>query len=222
MFFCEKLGVYGGIWPGAHPPSGPLCWHKLYYSDWFPHGYKSVLLSAMHLLPSILLSLLLVHVIFDYLISLHTLPTIFFSSIGVWTEDLVFAKQVFYHWVIMPALFCVGYFWDRVWWIFAWGWLRTMILLISASWVARITGVSHQHSAFSIFWSFPYNESLFPKHKSGKNITCFVSLLAMGQAWNQTLPVCARLGFQNKQHKEVVTGEGISLSGWQIWLVLSR
>jgi hypothetical protein len=31
--------------------------------------------------------------------------------------------------------------------LFAWGWLRTTILLISASWVARITGVSHQHLA---------------------------------------------------------------------------
>jgi hypothetical protein len=28
------------------------------------------------------------------------------------------------------------------------GWLRAMILLISASWVARITGVSHQHPGF--------------------------------------------------------------------------
>jgi hypothetical protein len=26
--------------------------------------------------------------------------------------------------------------------LFAWGWLQTMILLISASWVARITGMS--------------------------------------------------------------------------------
>jgi hypothetical protein len=29
----------------------------------------------------------------------------------------------------------------------AWGWLWTTILLISASWVARITGVSHQNPA---------------------------------------------------------------------------
>jgi hypothetical protein len=29
--------------------------------------------------------------------------------------------------------------------LFAWGWLQTTILLISASWVGRITGVSLQH-----------------------------------------------------------------------------
>jgi hypothetical protein len=27
------------------------------------------------------------------------------------------------------------------------GWLRTLILLISASYVARVTGISHQHPA---------------------------------------------------------------------------
>jgi hypothetical protein len=31
--------------------------------------------------------------------------------------------------------------------LFALGWLRTVILLISASWVARVTGVSHWHPA---------------------------------------------------------------------------
>jgi hypothetical protein len=40
--------------------------------------------------------------------------------------------------------FCDGYFPDRVSPIVCQGWLRTTILLISASLVARITGVSHQ------------------------------------------------------------------------------
>jgi hypothetical protein len=31
--------------------------------------------------------------------------------------------------------------------LFAWGCLRTTILLISDSWVARITGMSHWHPA---------------------------------------------------------------------------
>jgi hypothetical protein len=35
--------------------------------------------------------------------------------------------------------------------LFAWGWLRTVILLISASWEARITGMSHQHMALDLF-----------------------------------------------------------------------
>jgi hypothetical protein len=32
------------------------------------------------------------------------------------------------------------------------GWLWTAILLISASWVARITGVSHWHLVPQLFW----------------------------------------------------------------------
>jgi hypothetical protein len=47
--------------------------------------------------------------------------------------------------------------WGFSWWgsleLFAWGWLQTVILLNSASWVARITGVSHQYPAWrSISW----------------------------------------------------------------------
>jgi hypothetical protein len=38
-------------------------------------------------------------------------------------------------------------FQDRVSQTVNWGWLGTMILLISASWVAGITGVSHQRPA---------------------------------------------------------------------------
>jgi hypothetical protein len=40
-----------------------------------------------------------------------------------------------------------------LWWIFlelfAQVWLQTVILLVSASWVARITGMSHRHPAFN-------------------------------------------------------------------------
>jgi hypothetical protein len=42
----------------------------------------------------------------------------------------------------LPALICVEYFWDRVLELCAWDWLQTMILLITASWVDRIIGVS--------------------------------------------------------------------------------
>jgi hypothetical protein len=62
----------------------------------------------------------------------------------------------------VPAHFCVGYFPNRVWWTICPGWLWTMILLISASWVARITGVSHQHpdSFFVfVFLSMHFNNS---------------------------------------------------------------
>jgi hypothetical protein len=39
--------------------------------------------------------------------------------------------------------FCVRYFWDRCSWPVCPSWLQAMILLISASWVVRITGVNH-------------------------------------------------------------------------------
>jgi hypothetical protein len=40
-----------------------------------------------------------------------------------------------------------GYFWDGVSWTICLGWLWTTILLLSSSWVARLTGVHHQHPA---------------------------------------------------------------------------
>jgi hypothetical protein len=43
-----------------------------------------------------------------------------------------------------PVLFLWKVFWDRILRSFCPGWLWTVILLISASWVARITGVSHR------------------------------------------------------------------------------
>jgi hypothetical protein len=46
-------------------------------------------------------------------------------------------------WATPLALFCVVYFQDRILLTISLGWLWTSILLISASWVARITGVSH-------------------------------------------------------------------------------
>jgi hypothetical protein len=47
-------------------------------------------------------------------------------------------------WTTLPALFCVGYFQDKVLPRLALNWA---VLLISASQVTRITGVSHQHLA---------------------------------------------------------------------------
>jgi hypothetical protein len=61
-------------------------------------------------------------------------------------------------WASPPALFSDGLFWDRVLWTICLGWVRTAVLLISASWVARITGVSHRiwpFFLFSIFWLVP-------------------------------------------------------------------
>jgi hypothetical protein len=54
-------------------------------------------------------------------------------------------------WTTLPALFCIGYFWDRVsWTIYQTGFeLRSSWL--SASWIARIIDVSHRYSALFCF-----------------------------------------------------------------------
>jgi hypothetical protein len=46
---------------------------------------------------------------------------------------------------------CAGCFRDGVSQIICLGWLQPLILLISASWVAKITGVSHQCTAVDYF-----------------------------------------------------------------------
>jgi hypothetical protein len=48
------------------------------------------------------------------------------------------------HWGTLPALFLWRDFQDRVTWTICQSWFLTVIFLISASWVARITVVSHQ------------------------------------------------------------------------------
>jgi hypothetical protein len=55
-------------------------------------------------------------------------------------------------WVTPPALFCEGFFQDSVSRIIYLSWLQTVILLISASWVTRITGVSHQCPVYNVFF----------------------------------------------------------------------
>jgi hypothetical protein len=47
-------------------------------------------------------------------------------------------------WATLPATVCVGCFWDRVLWTICLSWLQSVILLISASWVSRMTVMSHQ------------------------------------------------------------------------------
>jgi hypothetical protein len=59
----------------------------------------------------------------------------FFSVLGL--ELRVYALAT------PPALFCEGFFWDRILQTVCPVWLQTSILLISASWAARFTGVSH-------------------------------------------------------------------------------
>jgi hypothetical protein len=55
-------------------------------------------------------------------------------------------------WATPPTLYCEEFFQNTVSQTICPGWLQTMILLISASWVARIIGLSHQHLADWQFW----------------------------------------------------------------------
>jgi hypothetical protein len=58
-------------------------------------------------------------------------------------------------WATPPALFCDGFYWDRVSELFCSRYLRTLIILISASCVANITCVSHCGAAtegFKLIW----------------------------------------------------------------------
>jgi hypothetical protein len=57
----------------------------------------------------------------------------------------------------LKYIFALGYFGDEVLQTVCQGWPRTMILPISASEIARITGVSHPHSAeMPFFFLFDY------------------------------------------------------------------
>jgi hypothetical protein len=50
-------------------------------------------------------------------------------------------------WATPPVLFLWKVFWDRVSWTICPGRLQTSTLLISPSWIARITSMSHWHPA---------------------------------------------------------------------------
>jgi hypothetical protein len=65
-----------------------------------------------------------------------------FCGTGVWIQ----VKPL--PWATPAALFCDGFFQDRVLRTTFQGWLWTTILLISASWVARITGVNQAPSFY--------------------------------------------------------------------------
>jgi hypothetical protein len=65
-------------------------------------------------------------------ISLFLEIHIIFCSTGAWSQSLYLEP--------LHISFCDRYFWDRVSQTICLGWLWTSILLISASWVTRITG----------------------------------------------------------------------------------
>jgi hypothetical protein len=74
----------------------------------------------------------------------------FLSVLGFELRTSLLVGRCCTTWATLPTLFCVGYFWDRISWNICLGWLWTFILLISASWGARITGVRHWCPARSV------------------------------------------------------------------------
>jgi hypothetical protein len=70
----------------------------------------------------------------------------------------------------LALVFYVGYFWEIVLWTICPSCLWTVVLLISASWVAKITGVRHWH--MSSFRGF---------------ILCLLGSIAFGLWHNSTL-----------------------------------
>jgi hypothetical protein len=61
---------------------------------------------------------------------------------GHWAQSFELAKQLLYHLSHTFSPFCSGYVEDGVLGTICLGWPQTTVLLISASQVARITGVS--------------------------------------------------------------------------------
>jgi hypothetical protein len=76
----------------------------------------------------------------------------FFFNTGVQTQGLTLARQVLSHLSHSTSYFFVlGIFRDRLSRTIYPGWLWTTILLISVSWVTRITGLNHRHPALTVF-----------------------------------------------------------------------
>jgi hypothetical protein len=69
----------------------------------------------------------------------------FFFSTRVWTQGVHLEP-------LHQPYFCDGFFRDKVSCIIFWDWLQTTVLLIFASLVARITGMSHWHPVSQQFF----------------------------------------------------------------------
>jgi hypothetical protein len=111
--------------------------------------------------------------------TLHFTPSYFFFSL----LGLALRACTYSHSTTHPFFVCVMcFFWDRVSWSICQGWLQTETLLISASWVARLIGVSHRcpalHSLIASKSKLSRPLAACPKHP----------------AWN-TKPTYTLLGF---------------------------
>jgi hypothetical protein len=79
------------------------------------------------------------------------------------------------------------FFQDRISWTVCLGWLWTAVLLISVSWVARITGMNYWHPA-SYFWRWLLPELL-------EICSFFITCLKTCVTGNSDAPLdCLRVG----------------------------
>jgi hypothetical protein len=97
---------------------------------------------------------------------------------GVWTLGFKFTKQALYHLSCTSTPFCSGYFENGVYGTICLSWPRTMILLISTSQVAGITGVNHQcpenpSNIHPMCWGFYGPETLLGVEDSAPNWQLF-------------------------------------------------
>jgi hypothetical protein len=103
---------------------------------------------------------------------------------GAWTQGLHLEP-------LHQPFFVEGFFRDRVSWIVCPGWLWTVILLISASWVARITGVSHWHLGHLEFLILTKDTFTIPPFKKKKFSFCVVFFGRNG-VWTKSLTLATQ------------------------------
>jgi hypothetical protein len=94
----------------------------------------------------------------------------FFSSTGVWTQGLTLGRQVLLLLEPLCQFFFVMQFLKIGSRTICPGWLQNVILLISASRVARVIGVSHQHLASHCLLKFLHNSESRHCHGTWKSI----------------------------------------------------
>jgi hypothetical protein len=168
MLLSVLLCVYPGLGLLDHITlfknfqDSPCCFHKqLYILHFYQQSRKvSIILLLTHTCYFCFFLFLIMAIITDEVVSHCSFPsnflmivdverlflgllTLLFVSTGVWTQGPTLARQASTTWATPPVLFCVVHFQDRVLRIVCPVWVWATILLASASWVARIIGMSH-------------------------------------------------------------------------------
>jgi hypothetical protein len=94
---------------------------------------------------------------------------LFFGGAGIWPQGLILHTQCSYYLSHSASpFFVIDFFKIGSHKVFAWGRFQTAILLISASWVAKIIGVSNQYRAEPWIYLYGYIKTTWgPLEMSG-------------------------------------------------------